>query len=141
MRPTPSACASSTSASRRAEVDPCFCRWPVARVSTSSTVSSGAASPPREIGGSAEISRGPLGAVAAVELRRALGRYERRHQLVQVPGHDLIELVKGELDAVIGDAILFEVVSADLLGPVATAHHAPPLRADGRLLLRKLHVI
>src|SRR5438270_12557029 len=99
MRPTPRACASRTSASRRGEVEPCFCRCPVARVSTSSTVSSGEA----------------LDAVAAVELRRALGRDQRRHELVQVTGHYLVELVQRELDAVIGDAVLMDVYGTTLI--------------------------
>ena len=49
--------------------------------------------------------------------------------------HHQIQLVEGEADAVVGEAVLREVVGADLLTAVTGTHHALALSADGRLLL------
>jgi len=50
-----------------------------------------------------------------------------RRQLVELAFEDLIEVVDGDLDAVVGDAPLAIVVGADLLGPVARAHLGAPV--------------
>src|SRR5207245_1756360 len=45
------------------------------------------------------------------------------HQLVEIAVHDLVELVQGKIDPVIGDPVLREVVGANLGGPIAGADH------------------
>src|ERR1700734_1834970 len=60
---------------------------------------------------------------------------ERREQRVQPAFHYQIELVQGQADAMIGDAILREVVGADFFATIARTHHALPLGADRLLLL------
>src|SRR5579863_4526183 len=55
--------------------------------------------------------------------------------------HHLVQLMHGEADAVIGDAILREVVSADLLAAIAGSHHAAPLRANFFLLLFEFELV
>ena len=42
-------------------------------------------------------------------------------EIIELAFHDEMELVDGEADAMVGDAILFEVVSADFFGAVAGA--------------------
>src|ERR1035437_9115680 len=41
--------------------------------------------------------------------------------------HELRQLVRGETNTMIGNAVLREVVGADLLAAIATAHHRPAL--------------
>jgi hypothetical protein len=48
---------------------------------------------------------------------------ERFEQRLQLAVHDGFELVEGEADSVVGDAVLREVVSADLLATVAGTDH------------------
>ena len=55
--------------------------------------------------------------------------------LVQIAVHDLFQIVDGQADAVVGAAILREVVGADLLAAVAGAHLPLTLGVDGVLLL------
>src|SRR5437867_11021275 len=78
---------------------------------------------------------------AAVELRRPLRAGQGRDELVQVAVQNLIELVQGQVDAVVRDSVLLEVVSTDLLRAVAGPDHAPPLGADRLLLLGELHLV
>src|SRR5262245_22896398 len=59
---------------------------------------------------------------------------QRLGELFEIAFEDLVEPVLGELDPVVGDAVLGEVVGADLLGPLARAD----LRAARRLLLLAL---
>ena len=47
------------------------------------------------------------------------------NDLVQISVHDLIQIVDRQADAVVGAAILREVVGADLLAAVAGAHLPP----------------
>lgn len=42
--------------------------------------------------------------------------------LIQIAIHDLFQIMDGQADAVVGAAILREVVGADLLAAVAGAH-------------------
>ena len=60
---------------------------------------------------------------------------------VELAFHHQIQLVQRQADAVIGQAVLREIVSADFFAAVAGADHAAPLRADRRLLLFQLHLI
>jgi hypothetical protein len=46
---------------------------------------------------------------------------QRVDQFVQIAFHDPVELVKREINAVIGDAALREVIGTDSLGAVARA--------------------
>src|SRR5262249_4160447 len=48
-------------------------------------------------------------------------------QLVEVAGHDGVQLVEVQVDAVVGDAVLREVVGADALTAVARADQGAPL--------------
>src|SRR5579862_3276232 len=52
---------------------------------------------------------------------RTLVRLQGRGELVELAFEDLIEVVHGQLDAVIGDAALAVVIGADLLGAIAGA--------------------
>src|SRR5690606_2487157 len=60
------------------------------------------------------------------ELIRAMLLHERIDDLVEVAFHDLIELVEGQVDPVVGHPPLREVVRADPLGAVAGADEAAP---------------
>src|SRR5688572_29346217 len=62
-------------------------------------------------------------------------------QRIQTAFHDLIELVQRQADAVIGDAILLEVIGADLFATVAGADHALALGAQLRHLLLHLNFV
>jgi hypothetical protein len=55
--------------------------------------------------------------------------------LIEAALHDQIELVEGESDAVVGDAVLGEVVGANFLAAVAGADHAAAFGSDLGLLL------
>src|SRR5690606_18907759 len=97
----------------------------------------GARSRPRTLRSPAPTPRrAPAGGSAGVDpaRRELLGlvrRVQRLEQLVHVAVQDRVELVEREPDAVIGQAVLREVVGADALGSIARAHHGP---ASGRLL-------
>ena len=83
------------------------------------TTATSAISPDRPGGFAIAVVRpGPLTtqASAVVQLPVALVGHERLGQFIEVPHQDAIQLVQGELDAVIGDAVLLEVVGADLFG-------------------------
>src|SRR5207247_5917417 len=54
---------------------------------------------------------------------------------VQVPVDPLGEVVGGEVDAVVGDPVLWEVVGPDLLRAVPGPHLGPPLASPLCLLL------
>ena len=56
-------------------------------------------------------------------------------------GKDAIELVQGQLDAVVRNPALGEVVGADALAAIAAAHHAPALGAALRGGLGLLHLV
>ena len=57
------------------------------------------------------------------------------------PAEHLVEVVRGELDPVVGDPALGEVVGADLLRALARAHLGAALGGDLRLLLRELLLV
>src|SRR5688572_2503000 len=65
---------------------------------------------------------------------------DRAHQLLEIAVDDAVQLVQREPDAVVGDAVLREVVGADLLRTFAGAHHAAAFVADLVLLLLELQV-
>src|SRR5262249_32237853 len=62
-------------------------------------------------------------------------RAELFDELVEVAFDDAIELVERDADPVVGEAILREVVSANLLRALAGADHGAALGTDCRLLL------
>jgi hypothetical protein len=68
-----------------------------------------------------------------------------RHELVDhridVALERVLQLMHREVDAVIGDAVLFEVVGADLLGSIAAADLAAALLRDRVLLLAHLDLV
>ena len=93
---------------------------------------------------SSAVWSGHAGARPLVALRlsfRPGSSGQRVDDRVELAVHHEIELVQGEADAMIGDAVLREVVGADLLAAVAGAHHAAALGAERRLLLFELHLI
>src|SRR5260370_40830095 len=53
-----------------------------------------------------------------VQLALLFCRGERGGDLIEVALNHLVELVQGQVDAVVGDPVLLEVVGADLLGTV-----------------------
>src|SRR5437764_1172652 len=59
---------------------------------------------------------------------------ERVDEVVELAVHDAVDLVQGEIDAVVGDAALREVVGADALGAVARADQRLAGRGGLRLL-------
>ncbi len=73
------------------------------------------------------VTPGSGRADAAIRDPKRLG--ERR----ELAGEDRVERVRGVLDAVVGDAVLREVVRADLLGAIARADLRPARRVLGRL--------
>src|SRR5688572_27199956 len=78
-----------------------------------------------------------LGALQALGL---MPGDDSAHEIVEVAVDDAIELVQREADAVVGDAVLREVVGADLLRAFAGADHAAALVADRVVLLLLLEV-
>jgi len=58
-----------------------------------------------------------------LQLLRLIVCDERVDEWVEIAFHHEVELVNRQADAVISDAVLFEVVGADLLGAIAGAHH------------------
>src|SRR5688500_10833227 len=71
------------------------------------------------------------------EARELLGlvlRRQRRGDLLEFAIHDAVDLVEGEVDAVVGHAALRKVVSADAIGSIAAADE----RLAGGGLLRGL---
>ena len=46
---------------------------------------------------------------------------QRANELVEVAVHDIVELVEGQIDAMVGDAALRKIVRANALGAIARA--------------------
>src|SRR5690606_7964163 len=63
-----------------------------------------------------------------------------RNELVEITGHHRIQVVPGEADAVIGQAVLGEVVGAHLLAAVAASHLPAAHRIALALLLLLLEL-
>src|SRR5512135_1445801 len=64
-----------------------------------------------------------------------------REQFSDVAVEHVREAVRGEIDAMVGDAVLREVVGADLLRPLAGPHLAAPVLGDRFLLLLHLDFV
>src|SRR5208283_1293667 len=73
-------------------------------------------------------------------LRLEVGDERVDHEL-NAAVHELRKLVHGQADAVVGHAVLREVISADLLAAVAAAHHRLALLGQRLLLLLLLHLV
>src|SRR2546421_309123 len=71
----------------------------------------------------------------------ALFTRERRGELVQLTLEHAVELMRRELDAVVGDAIFREVVGADLLRAPARSDLRAPGGVELRLLLLPLELV
>src|SRR6266545_4770450 len=103
---------------------------PIAAASRSSASSSGVSTPAARSGmvalSSASRTGMPASGPPIQYLRRGLGGEplalllvgQRARELVQVPAEHRVEVVDGELDAMVGDPALGEVVRADLLRPL-----------------------
>ena len=77
-------------------------------------------------------------------LLQALGfevRDERVDERASLPSIDFGELVQGETDAVIGDAVLRKIVGADFFGAVAGLDLAAALGGEELVLLFLLHFV
>src|SRR4029077_4227100 len=77
-------------------------------------------------------------------LLEALGfevRHEPVHKRAKLAFHHQIELVEREIDAMVCDAVLREIVSADLFGAIAGLDLSAALGGDGFMLLGLLHFI
>src|SRR5947208_1615309 len=107
-RSTPSASATSSSASSRGLSQPASRSRSVAAVTASRVLR-------RAVG----TGRLPLDERAGLEPAPLLVGLERRRELVELTGHDGRQVASRDLDAVVRDAVLREVVGADLLGPLA----------------------
>src|SRR5713101_1261282 len=66
---------------------------------------------------------------------------QRLRQLGKIPVHDVVDLVEGETDAVVGDPSLRKIISADALGTVARADQGFARGGFLRLLLAPLLVL
>src|SRR6266487_4298596 len=66
---------------------------------------------------------------------------QRLRQLGKVAIHDVVDLVEGETDAVVGDPSLRKIIGADALGAVARADQGFARRGFLRLLLAALLVL
>src|SRR5207245_544275 len=72
---------------------------------------------------------------SGTDARLLCGQAQRVDQLVELPVHHLGEVMRGEADAMVGDAVLREVVGADLLRPIARPHLSTPHPRPRRLLV------
>src|ERR1700683_979800 len=68
-------------------------------------------------------------------------RYQAIDQRSELSFHHVGQLVKSKADAVIGDAILREIVGADFFGTVAGFDLSAALGADGGLLFFHFHFV
>src|SRR5437867_7451833 len=75
------------------------------------------------------------------ELLGLVLREQRLRQLGKVAVHDVVDLVEGETDAVVGDPSLRKIVGADALGTVARADQGFARGGFLRLLLASLLVL
>src|SRR5690606_7208573 len=122
LRGTPATCAASSSASTRGEGTPAS-----ASISAASAISRGQGRIPDGL---------RLASIAPGHALGPVGRGERVEGLVEVAVHDVVEVVGGVADPVVGEPVLREVVGADALGPVGGAHlRAPGLSGGGGGLL------
>src|SRR5947207_528808 len=71
---------------------------------------------------------------SSVEFLRLIVGTEGVNEFIELAVEHKIELVYGQADAMIGDAILFEIISADLFGAVAAADHRFSLAREGVML-------
>src|SRR6185312_7131827 len=62
-------------------------------------------------------------------------------QRLKFPVHDLLQLMHGQADAMVGDAILGKIVGADFFAAVTGAHHGLALFGQRILLLLYFHFI
>src|SRR5579863_7495699 len=76
-----------------------------------------------------------------LELLGLIVRGQGLEDLVEFALHHKIQLVERESDAVIGQAVLAKVISADFFAAVAGTDHGATFGADRRLLLFQLHII
>src|SRR5215204_2819716 len=76
-----------------------------------------------------------------LELLGLVVRDEGVDELVERALHDEVELVDGEADAVVADAVLLEVVGANLFGAVARAYHRAALAGLRLVLLLLLQLL
>src|SRR6266849_346490 len=67
--------------------------------------------------------------------------YQRVDQRLKLAVHDLLQLVNGEADTVVGDAVLGEIVSPNFFAAVARADHRLALLGQRVLLLLHLHFV
>src|SRR5215469_2972119 len=67
--------------------------------------------------------------------------HERVDQGLQPAIHKLGQLVNGVPDAVVSDAVLREVIGANLLAAVTRSHHRLALLGKGLLLLLLFHLV
>src|SRR5216683_8247194 len=86
--------------------------------------------------GSASTLIGERGELLGLVLRE-----QRLSQLGQIAVHDVVDLVEGETDAVIGDPSLRKIISADALGTVPRADQGFARGGFLRLLLAPLLVL
>src|SRR5262245_1105324 len=66
---------------------------------------------------------------------------QRVDNRLQLAVHDEIELVQSQADAMIRDAVLWEIVGPDLFTAVPAAYLAAPFRTQRGLLLLQLHLV
>src|SRR6478609_5532394 len=129
MRFRPSAWPISNSEFSRALSMPRFSRNSVVRLMISRTVSIGlvVVSHPR--------MRGPRAAGQLGELLGEIGALQRGDDLLEIALHDRRQVVERQPDAMVGHAVLREIVGADALTAIARADLAAALRRVTALFL------
>src|SRR5262249_40031460 len=141
MRRQPRAWASSTSVSSRGDSEPfCFRKFAVQSIRRPTvqawSVVTGGSFLRESAGAPARLMFSRLRALPQPLLLVEVD--EGLDQPVEPAGDDGVELVQGEVDAVVGDAVLREVVGADALAAVARADQGAallgPLAVQGLLL-------
>src|SRR5262249_7898359 len=123
MRSQPKTSARSTSASRRGDSEPFSARKRAVQSSRRPIVQGCSV---RTVMAVSRVSL-RFGPAAPREPLFLVEFLERRNQFVQVPGNHAVEAIKSQVDAVVGDAILREVVGADTFAAVAGADEGAPL--------------
>ena len=70
-----------------------------------------------------------------------LGELQGVYEFLYVAVEDVIQVIYGQADAMVGDAALWEIVSPDLGAAVACAHQAFPVAGNFFLLFAHLFLI
>ena len=65
---------------------------------------------------------------------------QRNEKIIEMPQHDVIEAIKGQVDPVIADPALGEIIGPNPFAPVTASHLALPVSGNLVVLLLLFHV-